>query len=142
VEVAPGFVRVSAEAEGEYRLTDGRWVEIRNALQEGMAITAKAGEMLLYELPHFRPDRIQVDVYSTFRDPAGPARRVCILTTVAPRERARQVDWDEWAAEQIVDALGGRYRVGDAGQPLAVDIEQPVTPAGTRPNGSKPEPAA
>lgn len=142
VDVGPGFVRVSLQAEGEYRLKEGRWVEVRDALQEGMAVTAKAAEMLFYELPHFRPERIQVDVYSTFQDPAGPARRVCILTTAVDREKARQVDWDEWTGEQIVDALGGRYRLGDAGQPLPVDVEPPVKPVATRPNGSKPGRAA
>lgn len=142
VDVGPDYVRVSAQAEGEYRLAEGgRWVEVRNALQEGMAITAKAADMLLYELPHFRPNRIQIDVYTTFREADGAAYRACILSVSGSRERARQVDWDEWTAEEIVDALGARYRLGEGGQPLPVEVEQAPAATGAA-NGVKPETGA
>jgi hypothetical protein len=125
VEVAPEFVRVSCQAEGEYKLLNGRWVETANPLQEGMAMTARALDMLLYELPHFKADRVQVDVYTTFREAAAATRRVCILSTLASREEAREVDWEEWTPVQVVDALGGRYHIGDLGQPLPIEVEGP-----------------
>lgn len=137
VAVGPDFVRVACEAEGEYRLVEGRWIEVRDALQDGMAITAKAADMLLYELPHFRPTRVQIDIYTSFRDAQGMARRHCILTTSADREAARGVDWDEWTPEQIVEALGGYYRLSDTGLPLPV--EPMAAPQSAPDNGAKAE---
>src|SRR5450759_4796965 len=37
--LASGYVRVSCVAASEYKMQDGRWIELRNPLQEGMAIT-------------------------------------------------------------------------------------------------------
>ena len=71
VEVAADFVRVSCQAESEYRREGKSWVETANPIQTGMAITARVAEMVLYDLPHFRPARIQIDVYTTFRDGEG-----------------------------------------------------------------------
>jgi hypothetical protein len=137
VAVGPEFVRVACEAGSEHRLVDGQWVETRDVLHEGMAITARAADMLLYELPHFRPECVQIDVYAGFRDAGGKSQRHCILSTVARREAARQVDWEEWTPEQIVEALGARYLVGDSGQPLPVEPEEAPPLAGTGGNGSR-----
>jgi hypothetical protein len=125
VDAEADFVRVSATAESEYKLADGQWMEMRNPLQEGIAITAKAAEMLFYELPHYRPERLQIDVYTTFRDESGATQRECVLSTEATHDDARAVDWDEWSAEQIVEALGGRYRLSDKGRPLAIEVAPP-----------------
>jgi hypothetical protein len=127
VEVEADFVRVSAQAESEYRMVDGQWVEVRNPLEEGMAITARAAEMLFYELPHFRPQRLQIDVYTSFREANGAALRRCILSMESDRQTARNVDWDEWSAEEIVDALGARYRLGEGGRPLPIEVREPKT---------------
>lgn len=137
VAVGPDFVRVACEADGEYQLIEGRWVEVRDALQDGMAITAKAADMLLYELPHFRPARVQIDIYTSFRDAQGVARRQCILTTTAEREAARSVDWEEWTPEEIVEALGGHYRLSETGLPLPVEPSPP--PQAPPDNGAKAE---
>jgi len=75
VEVGPEFVRVSCQAEGDYKLVNGRWFEQASPLHEGMAITARALDMLLYELPHFKAGRVQIDVYTTFREAGGAPRR-------------------------------------------------------------------
>ena len=123
VDAAAGFVRVSCEAESDYRLLDTRWIEMANPLQVGIAITARGADMLLYELPHFKADRIQIDVYTTFRDEGGATRRSCILSTIATRESARGVDWEEWTPAQIVAELGGRYSLGERGQPLPIEVE-------------------
>lgn len=133
VEVGPDFVRVSCEAASEFKLVNGRWVEMANPLQEGMAITARVADMLFYELPHFKPERIQIDVYTSFREADGSPRRHCILSTDAGREAARAVDWEEWTPSQIVEELGGRFRLGERGQALPIEVKEPV--AITEPSG-------
>lgn len=124
-DLAPDFVRVSAQAQSEYLMQDGVWTEVKNPLQEAIEIAARAADMLFYEMPHYRPERIQIDVYTAFRDGEGPTRNVCIMTTAATREQARQVDWEEWSAGDIADALGARYRPGEFGQPLPIEVEPP-----------------
>ncbi len=137
VDITADSARVSCQAESEYRLVDGRWLEMANPLQQGIAITARAADMLLYELPHLRLQRVQIDIYTTFRQADGTGGRRCILSTLAPREAARQVDWENWTAAEIVQALGGRFRLGDSGQPLPIDPERPA-PTERRPrNGRK-----
>jgi hypothetical protein len=124
-DLAGDFVRVSCQAQSEYRMAEGRWVEVQNPFQEGIEITARAADMLLYEMPHYRPDRVQIDVYTAFREGDGLTRNICILTTGVTREQAREVDWEEWTAEEIVSALGGRYRLGEFGQPLPIEVDAP-----------------
>lgn len=125
VEVDAELVRVSCQAEGDYRLIDGRWVETANPLHEAMAVTAKALDMLLYELPHYKPGQVEIDAYMTMREADRRTERVCILSTTATRDDAREVDWEEWTPAQIVEALEGRYRMDDLGQPLALEVEPP-----------------
>jgi len=125
IDVAPAFVRVSCHAQSEYKMYEGRWIEVRNPLQEGMAIGAKTAEMLLYELPHFRPDNVQVDVYTSFRNGEGASSIECVLSIETDRETARQIDWDEWSGNEIIDRLGARYRLGERGQPLPIEVEPP-----------------
>lgn len=131
VGVEADFVHVSVAADSDYKMIDGRWVEIRNPLQEGFGITAKAADLLFYELVHFRPARIQVDVYTQYRDQTGVTSHECVLSTYAERETARTVDWEEWTAEEIVRALGGVYRLSETGRPLP--IAPIVAPASTPP---------
>ena len=125
VEVDAEVVRASCQAEGDFRLLNGRWVETANPLHEAMAVTAKGLDMLLYELPHYKPGRVQIDVYMTMREADRATERVCILSTTATRENARQIDWEEWTPAQIVEALSGRYRMDDLGQPLPIQVEAP-----------------
>jgi len=137
VGAAPDFVRVSCQAQSEYKLYEGRWIEVQNPLQEGIAIAAKAAEMLFYELPHYRPDRIQVDVYTSFREGDGFTTNECILSVETTREVARQADWDESTADEIVDHLGARYRLGERGQPLPIEVEPPPGPEETESEASE-----
>ncbi|MGQ9572329.1 MAG: hypothetical protein ACUVV3_03965 [Dehalococcoidia bacterium] len=134
MDVGPDYVRVSCVAEGQYRLMDGRWQELTSPLKEAMAVTAKAAEMVLYELPNLRLDRVQIDVYATYRD-AVSTRREWILACTARREDARHVDWDAWTAEQIVHALGARYRLDERGQVLPIDPDQAL--AASAPGGEQ-----
>lgn len=122
-DLASDFVRVSTQAQSEHRLQDGIWTEVKNPLHEGIEITARAADMLFYDMPHYRPQRIQIDVYTAFREGEGPSRNVCIMSTTASRDQAREVAWEEWTAGDIVDALGARYRPGEFGQPLPIEVE-------------------
>ena len=126
IDVAPDFVRVSCQAQSEYKMFEGRWIEVKNPLQEGFAIATRCAEMLFYELPHYRPERVQVDVYTSFRRGESLTANECILSVETTRETAREVDWDEWGPLEIVDHLGARYNLGDNGQPLPVHVEPPV----------------
>ncbi|HEY8768551.1 MAG TPA: hypothetical protein VIP09_15035 [Dehalococcoidia bacterium] len=128
--LASGYVRVSCVAASEYKMQDGRWIELRNPLQEGMAVTAKAADMLLYEVIHYRPEKLQIDVYTDYRDDSGSTRRQCVLSTLASRDQAREINWEEWTPEQIVEALGGHYSLGDSGRPMPIEpIAPPEPPA-------------
>ncbi len=117
----PVCASVSCQVESEYRLLDGRWLEVSSPLQEGFAVTARLADMLLYDVPNLRLDSVRIDVHTTFRDAEGVAERACILTTNVRRERARDVDWEEWTPAEIVDAFGGRYRLGERGVALPID---------------------
>ena len=112
---------ISCQVESEYRLLDGRWIEVSNPLQEGFAVTARLADMFLYDVPNLRLDAVRIDVHTTFRDADGSAERACILTTDVRREVARGVDWEQWTAAEIVDALGGRYRLGERGVALPIE---------------------
>jgi hypothetical protein len=128
VDAAPGHIRVSCQAQSDYRLVDGRWVEISNPLQEGFGVGSKTAELLFYELPHFRPDSAQIDIYTSFREGEGATQHNCILSIETDRETVKQVDWEEWTAEEIADHLGARYRLGERGQPLPIEVEPPSSP--------------
>jgi hypothetical protein len=123
IDVGPDSARVSCQVESEYHLKGGRWVEVTNVLQEGMAVTARLADMLLYDVPNLRLASARIDVYTTFRDPEGGSQRARILTTTAGREAARRVDWEAWTPAEIVDAFGGRYRLGEQGDALPIDLE-------------------
>src|SRR2546428_8537498 len=123
VEVDAELVRVSCQAEGDYRLVNGRWVETANPLHEAMAVTAKALDMLLYELPHHKPGRVQIDVYMTMREPDRVTERVCILSTTASREDARQGDWGERTSAQTVEGLGGRFGMEYLARTIPIQFE-------------------
>jgi hypothetical protein len=123
IDVRPDSARVSCQVESEYRFRDERWVEVANALEEGMAVTARLADMLLYEVPNLHLAAARIDVHTTFRDPEGGSRRACILTTTARREAARQVDWEVWTPAEIVGALGGRYRRSERGDALPIEVE-------------------
>lgn len=124
VDVGSDSAVVSCQVESEYRLVEGRWLEVSSALQEGMAVTARLADMLLYEVPNLRLASARIDVYTTFRDAEGAAERACIMSTNATREAARGVDWEEWPAADIVDAFGGRYRPGERGAALPIDPDE------------------
>lgn len=128
VDVTPDGVRVSAVAEGQYAQVNGDRRQVSSALDEGMKVTAKLADMVLYDIPNVRLPYVQVDIYSTYRDEGGASQR-CVLSTYARREVADVLPWDELDAEQVVRTFDGRYRLDDRGNPL------PIDPDATGPTG-------
>lgn len=123
--VAPNYVGVSTVAASEYKMQDGQWIEIRNPLQEGIAITARAAEMLMYEVIHYKAETVQIDVHTDYRNESGVTNRQCVLSTLVQRDELHEVNWEEWTAEQIVESFETRCRLSDTGRPLPVE---PFTP--------------
>jgi hypothetical protein len=131
IGVGPDSARVSCQVESEYRLQNDRWLEVANPLQQGMAVTARLADMMLYEVPNLFLASGRIDVYTSFREADGASERACILTTTASREVAREIDWEGWTAAEIVAAFGGRYRMGERGGALPiVTSEKAGTQAG------------
>jgi hypothetical protein len=128
VDVKPDGVRLSAIAEGHYASVGGERREVSNALRDGMKVTARLIDMIMYDNPNVKLDKVQVDIYSTFRDEQGATQR-CILSTATDRATANTIDWDEDAAEEIVRAFGGRYAMDDRGNatPISVDAPSPAS---------------
>jgi len=120
VSATPDGIRLSATAEGKFVMAEGARREVRGALQQAMAVTAKLADMAFYDIPNVRLPYVQVDVYSTFRDETGTSQR-CVLATLCTREVADALDWDELSGEEVVRAFGGRYLLDDRGNPLPVD---------------------
>lgn len=130
LDVTPTSVRVTATAEGAYALVDGDRREVSSAFRDGLRVTAKLADMLLYDVPNVRLPTVQIDIYSTYRDDQGASQR-CIISTVCERALAQDIDWDEDEAEEIVRTFGGRFLLDDRGNALPIAIEAP--PAATVP---------
>jgi hypothetical protein len=122
VSVTADGVRLSASAEGQYAMVDGARREIASPLDQAFRVTAKLADMAMYDIPNVRLPDCQIDVYTTYRDEAGPAQR-CILSTLCSRDTGDALDWDEMSAEEVVRAFGGRFLLDDRGYPLPVDPE-------------------
>lgn len=123
LDVKPDGVRLSASAEGEYALVSGERREVSSALREGMKLTARLADMVLYEIPNVKLPNVQIDIYSTYRDERGSSQR-CILSTVARRDVADSVDWDALEAEEIVRQFGARFSLDDRGNPTPIDPDK------------------
>ncbi len=119
-------VRISATAEARYALVDGVRREVSSALQEGMRVSAKLADMVMYDIPNAKLGHVQIDVYTSYRDDAGSGQR-CILSTDCRREVAEVVEWDELDAEEVVRMLGGRFLLDDHGNPLPIDPNATTT---------------
>jgi hypothetical protein len=124
LECRPDGVRLSATAEGQYALVSGERREVSSALKEGLALSAKLADLVLYDIPNVKLPWVQVDIYSTYRDGGGSAQQ-CIISTVARREVADGLDWDAMEPEEIVRAFGGRYSLDDRGNALPIDPNGP-----------------
>jgi hypothetical protein len=123
LDVGATAARVSCTADGEYSLIDGRRVETSSPLDEGKKITMKLAEMLLYDVPNVKLDRVQIDVYTSFRDQSGLARTECILSTLVRRPLVEHIDWEELPAHEFVELNQGRFAANGS---LALRPVEPI----------------
>jgi hypothetical protein len=121
VEVGADFARVGCSAEGQYALVDGQRREVSGALQEGMKLTVKLADMLLYDIPNLRLARVHIDVYTTFRGAMEGATQRCILSTQVRRSEVEDLDWEGTPPEEIVARLGGRFQADAHGAPQPIE---------------------
>jgi len=121
VDVGADFARVSCSAEGQYALVGGERREISSALREGMRLTVKLADMLLYDIPNLRLGQVHIDVYATFREAAVGASQRCILSTMVPRSEVEDLDWETTPPEEVVARLGGRFQADAHGAPQPIE---------------------
>jgi hypothetical protein len=135
VEIGGDFIHAATTAEPQFTLTGGARRQVASAVDEAKVITGKLAERLFYDIPHVRPERVQIDVYSTFQE-SGAVLQRCIMTTVARRAAAAQVDWDNDAPDAIATRLGARYQLDAQGGVLPVEPEGGAVRTAT--NGAEP----
>ena len=138
--VGADAAHVTCSAEGEYRFTGGRPQEVTSPLDAGMRVAAKVVEMILYDVPNLRLFTARVDVYTTFHSPDGVPEQRCILSVVADRATADEIDWDTLRPQEIINRFESHYRVNDRG--LAEPIEPGPLLDGTELVTDKPSAAA
>lgn len=134
IDVSADAARVNCSAEGEYSLVSGHGVETSSPLAEGKKITMKLADMLLYEVPNVKLDRVQIDVYTSFRDEDGHSEPRCILSTMVERHDIEGLDWEITSAEDFVALTRGLYAPGANGalhhiEPLAWTSTSEAAPA-------------
>lgn len=139
VAVGPDEAHVACSAEGEYRIVGGQPQEVTNPLDSGMRLAAKLCELILYDVPNLRLGAVRVDVYSTFRDEQGAPVQRCILSTVADRAEADDIDWDALRPNEVIGRFESRYRVNEHGIAEPIDPGPPLE--GTIPVADIPPPA-
>jgi hypothetical protein len=81
-----------------------------------MKITMKLAEMMLYDIPNVKLDRVQIDVYTAFRDASGRAEPQCILSTSVERSDVEHIDWEQTAAAEFVTLTSGRFAAEASGR--------------------------
>ena len=133
VDVDPEYVRASTTAEPQFALVAGERRQVSSAIDEAKRVTAKLAERFFYDIPHIRPARVQIDCYTTVQD-GGVASQRCIMTTVANRAEAAQVDWDTDPSDVIAERLGARYQIDRQGVPQEIAPDDPRIRVST--NGS------
>ncbi len=123
IDVAADGARVNCSAEGEFSLVDGRRLETSTPLDEGKKITMKLADLVLYEVPNVKLDRVQIDVYTSFRDESGHSEPQCILSTRVERAVIEDLDWESTTPVEFVEMTRGRYSSDNNG---AVHPVQPI----------------
>lgn len=143
IEVGREYIRASTTAEAQFAHAGTGRRQVSSALDEAKRVTAKLAERLFYDIPHVLPQRVQIDVYTTFHEAGVEPTQRCILTTLADRAAAAEVDWDDDPPEAIADRLGARYRLDERGGALPVEPDEEGARAsknGSRDGGAGIEP--
>lgn len=133
VDVDPTGARLNCSAEGEYSLVQGKRIETSSAVAEGMKITMKLAEMTLYDVPNVKLDRVQIDVYTAFRDNSGRSETRCILSTMIERDVVEHIDWEETTPPDFLTLTQGRFTADGSGTIQAIEPIPWVEDATRRP---------
>jgi hypothetical protein len=133
VDVDATGAHLNASAEGEYSLLQGKRVETSSAVAEGMKITMKLAEMTMYDVPNVKLERVQIDVYTAFRDNEGRAETRCILSTLVERDLVEHLDWEETSPADFLTLTQGRFSANGSGTIQAVEPLAWVEDATRRP---------
>ena len=114
------------------RSCHGRRVETSSPLAEGMKITMKLAEMLLYDVPNVKLDHVQIDVYTSFRDDSGTPSRAASSARRSSASRVEHIDWEETEPDDFVELNEGRFstQFGDAAPGGALRVAGRDQPAG------------
>ncbi|MDZ4278226.1 MAG: hypothetical protein U1B78_03710 [Dehalococcoidia bacterium] len=142
-EVGRDYIRASSTAEPQFALVGGERRQVSSALDEARRITARLAERFFYDIPHVRLERVQIDIYTTFHELGGQAMQRCILTTVAGRDAAAEIDWDDDAPEVIAERLGAHYQLDSRGTAQPIEPEEGAVRTAvdeSRRNGAPQEP--
>ena len=135
VEIGRDYLRASTTAEPQFALVGGARRQVTSALDEAKRVTVRLAEHLFYDIPHVRPDRVQIDVYTTLQEPGEQPTQRCILSTLGTRAAAAEIDWDSDPPEVIVELLGGRYQLDGQGAALPIEPDEQAVRVST--NGSQ-----
>ncbi len=115
VAVGPDAAHLTCSAEGEYRIAGGQSQEVTSPLDAGMRVAAKIAELVMYDIPNLRLHEVRVDVYSTFRTERGAPEQRCILSTIADRGTADDIEWDALRPNEIINRFESRYHLNEDG---------------------------
>lgn len=135
VDVGRDQIHLSTTAEPQFAFVGGARRQVSSALDEGKRITTALAERFFYDIPHVRPERVQIDIYTTLGQAAGKVSQSRILSTLAHRSAAAEIDWENDPPEVIAEMLGARYRLDTKGGALPIDIDERSLRAGT--NGAR-----
>jgi hypothetical protein len=126
VAIGRDHIQVACGTEGEYRMVGSRREQVTTALDAAKRLASKIVEMLMYDIPEVKLDRVRVDVYSSFASPGGTTEQGCILTTTAERSIANAVDWDSEPADKILEHFSTRFEKDETGSGLKIDPGPPL----------------
>ena len=126
VAIGADAAQVTCMAEGEYRFTGGRPQEITSPLDAAMRVAARVTELILYDVPNLRLTAVRVDVYSTFHSTEGTPEQRCILSTVAERAVADEIDWEALRPHEVINRFESRYEVDERGLARPIDPGPPL----------------
>jgi hypothetical protein len=121
IAVGPKAARLNCSAEGESAFIAGRRVETSSALEEAKKITMKLAEMAFYDIPNVKLEKVQIDVYTSFRDQSGRGDSLCILSTLVERSEVEHLDWEETPASEFIELVGGRYVSDGSGRIQSIE---------------------
>lgn len=123
LDIGREYIHASTTAEPQFALVAGERRQVSSALDEAKRITAALAERFFYDIPHIRPDTVQIDCYTTFHELGADALQRCILTTPAVRAAAAEIDWDNDPSDVIAERLGARYQLDARGEAQPIEPE-------------------